>query len=285
MAVTERVSVGRRRRRTVWFLLVLWGVSPQVLAKPPTVAFYYGMHPAVRELADFDLVVVDPDSDFAPVQYPRSRAHWIAYVSVGEVTPNRGYYDLFPKSWILGDDPNWNSEIIDQTSPAWPVYFAEQVVRPLWNRGYRGFFLDTLDSWRKVVTDPREQERQQAGLVRLIETLHRKFPQAQIILNRGFELLPRVHSLVNAVVVESVFQGWNQKDKTYYAVSAQDTRWLLSQIDAIRRQYRLPVIVLDYCDPQETDCAAQDISVLRRAGVIPYVSDGLLQIVNPATLR
>ncbi|MBW8067738.1 MAG: hypothetical protein GJU73_09875, partial [Ferrovum sp.] len=153
------------------------------------------------------------------------------------------------------------------------------------NRGYRGFFLDTLDSWRKVVTDPREQERQQLGLVRLIETLHRKFPQAQLILNRGFELLPRVHSLVNAVVVESVFQGWNQKDKIYYAVSAQDTRWLLSQIDTIRRQYRLPVIVLDYCDPQETDCAARDISVLRRAGVIPYVSDGLLQIVNPATLR
>lgn len=249
-----------------------------------TAAFYYGKDPAVRQLADFDWVVVDPDTDFVPVHYPRSRAHWIAYVSVGEVTPNRGYYDLFPKSWIVGDDPEWNSEVIDQTSPAWPDYFAEQVIRPLWNRGFRGFFLDTLDAYQRVMTDPKEQDAQRKGLVRLITTLHQHFPTATLFLNRGFELLPWVHGQISGVVVESIFQGWDQVNKTYYEVPGKDSTWLLEQIQTIRQQYRLPVIAVDYCDPRKPDCAIRDIARLRQLRLIPYVSDGLLSQINTVTL-
>lgn len=251
----------------------------------PTAAFYYGKDPSVRRLSDFDWVVVDPDTDFVPTHYPRSRAHWMAYVSVGEVTPNRGYYDLFPKSWIVGDDAEWNSEVIDQTSPAWPNYFADQVVRPLWNRGFRGFFLDTLDAYQRAVTDPKEQEVQRQGLVRLIKTLRQHYPQAQIFVNRGFELLPQIHHLVNGVVVESVYKGWNQEKKIYYDVSPKDSTWLLAQIHEIRQRYRLPVFVLDYCDPAQPDCAKTDVARLRQQQVIPYVSDGLLGEINDTTLN
>ncbi len=254
-------------------------------AAQPTAAFYYGKDPSVRQLADFDWVVVDPDSDFAPVHYPRSRAHWIAYVSVGEITPNRGYYDFFPPSWIVGDDPEWHSEVIDQTSPAWPEFFVAQVVRPLWDRGFRGFFLDTLDAYQRVMTDPKEQEAQRQGLVRLIATLRRHYPQAHIFLNRGFELLPKVHGQVDGVVVESVFKGWDQVQQRYYDVASKDSTWLLAQMRSIRQQYHLPVIALDYCDPQQPACASNDVERLRRENLIPYVSDGLLDQVNDTALR
>ncbi len=243
-------------------------------------AFYYGKHPSVRQLADFDWVIIDPDSDFMPVHYPRSRAHWIAYVSVGEVTQNRGYYDYLPKSWIMGDDTEWNSEVIDQTSPAWPDYFADQVVAPLWKRGFRGFFLDTLDAYQRVTTDPKEQAAQRQGLVRLVMVLRQRFPQAVIFLNRGFELLPQVHAQVNGVVVESVFKGWDQARKTYFDVAPQDTRWIINQIRIVQQHYRLPVIALDYCDPQQPACAQNDIARLSQLHLIPYVSDGLLSVVN-----
>ncbi len=90
---------------------------------------------------------------------------------------------------------------------------------------------------------------------------------------------------MDGVVVESVFKGWDQVQQRYYDVASKDSTWLLAQMRSIRQQYHLPVIALDYCDPQQPACASNDVERLRRENLIPYVSDGLLDQVNDTALR
>ncbi len=150
----------------------------------------------------------------------------------------------------------------------WPAFLVDKVVAPLWRQGYRGFFLDTLDSYQLVATTDAARSAQQAGLVAVIRAIHTRFPGAYLILNRGFELLPAVHDIVDAVAFESLFRGWNQSNRQYVEVAPQDRDWLLGQARTARDQYRLPLISIDYCDPADMTCAQDTATKIRALGIV-----------------
>ncbi|WP_175105631.1 endo alpha-1,4 polygalactosaminidase [Pararobbsia alpina] len=247
-----------------------------------SIAFFYGEHPPVDELARYDAAVIEPDHGFVPppaIVAP-SKPIWYAYVSVGEVHPSRPYFGAIPPGWLHGTNDAWQSSIVDQTSAGWPAFLVDQVVAPLWREGYRGFFLDTLDSYQLVATTDAERAAQQAGLVAVIRAIHKRFPGAYLILNRGFELLPRIHTIVDAVAFESLFRGWDQGRRSYVVVSPQDHDWLLDQARTVRQRYRLPLVSIDYCDPADTACARDTATQIRALGMIPWVADGGLQTMG-----
>jgi uncharacterized protein (TIGR01370 family) len=253
-------------------------------AQLPSIALYYGEHPPVDQLAAFDTVVVEPDSGFDPAaaHIPPGApcTQWFAYVSVGEVTPLRGYYAAIPKHWLLASNKVWESTVVDQSAPGWPAFYVKHVIAPLWARGYRGFFLDTLDSYQLAAKTEAARARQQAGLVAVVRAIKARYPEARLVFNRGFEILPQVQGLVYAVAFESLFSGWDQAKKRYVAVPADDRAWLLGQARTIRERYGLPVISIDYCDPQDRQCARDTVAKIRDAGLVPYVTDGGLTTVG-----
>ncbi|WP_186308540.1 endo alpha-1,4 polygalactosaminidase, partial [Paraburkholderia sp. BCC1885] len=149
-----------------------------------------GNQPLVELLSAYDAAVVERDSGFDPLAHPLPHTTWFAYASVGEVLPSRDYYASIPKSWFAGSNAAWASRVIDQGQPDWPAFFVDHVIRPLWEKGYRGFFLDTLDSYQLAATTDEARARQQAGLVAVIRAIRARYPAAKLILNRGFEILP-----------------------------------------------------------------------------------------------
>ncbi|WP_150608961.1 endo alpha-1,4 polygalactosaminidase [Pandoraea cepalis] len=261
-------------------------------AQPPVfgrIAFFYGATLDPKALAGYDQVVIEPDNGFVPkavdpATEPKGR-RWIAYVSVGEVLSTRDYYAAIPKAWRIGRNGDWKSEVIDQAAPGWPQFFVEKVIAPLWAKGYRGFFLDTLDSYELVAKTDAERARQQAGLVAVIKRIRRRFPRAELILNRGFVLMPEVHGDVAAVAFESLYRGWDEGNQRYVAVPEDDRAWLLARAREVRERYDLPVIAIDYCAPSDTECARQAVAQIRAQGLIPYVGDGHLMQVNPAAAQ
>lgn len=259
--------------------------SARPVAEPRNIVFYYGSMPPVNELSKFELAVVEPDTGFVPNEAPSEHTRWLAYASVGEVSPSRGYYALMPESWIAGRNTEWQSEIVDQTAPGWPDFFVEHVVAPLWQKGYTGFFLDTLDSYQLVARDDEDRRRSQEGIVAVIRAIHERFPDAVLILNRGFELLPAVHEHVYAVAFESLFKGWSEGQGEYRDVPENDRQWLLGRANEVRQQYGLPVIAIDYCMPSNAQCSLQTVRDIRALGMVPYVGDGRLQEVNLAALH
>ncbi|MPW19169.1 hypothetical protein GCT13_20275 [Paraburkholderia sp. CNPSo 3157] len=243
-----------------------------------SVAFFYGTSVQAELFEPFDTVVLEPDSGFDPLAHTAHCPY--AYVSVGEVTKQRAYYAKMPKEWFAGRNEVWASTVVDQTAAGWPEFFVGEIVGPLWERGYRGFFLDTLDSYQLVAKTDNERARQQAGLIAVLRSLKARYPQAQLILNRGFEILPHVHDQVAAVAFESLFGRWDQTNQRYGEVPDNDREWLLDQARTICEHYRLPVISIDYCPPHEEARRREIALKIAALGLEPYVTDGALQTVG-----
>ena len=238
----------------------------------PGVALFYGANPPWNELKAFDVVVVDPGHVPDPRPMQDARTSVFAYVAVGEVHPARDYAKDIPASWRAGENTAWKSIVIDQSVPEWPRFFADRVIKPLWERGYRGFFFDTLDSYHLVAKTPETRAAQEAGMIALVRLVRERFPGVKLIFNRGFEVLPQLHEHVYMVAAESLFRGWDAGAGRYREVPAADREWLLGQLNRVVNEYRLPVLAIDYVAPADRALARDTAARIRKLGFIPWVS-------------
>ena len=248
---------------------------------PFSIALHYGNDPPLAALRAFDIVVVDPDH-LVPAGRSIDAADagsLYAYVSIGEAGPGRAWGEHLPAAMVAGRNEVWNSRIIDQAHPDWPAFFVDRVVAPLWARGFRGFFLDTMDSWHAIATDDSARARQQAGLVATLRLLKARFPDAQLIANRGFEVLPQIHGLLRAVAAESLYGRWNAHTQTFEPVPEADRRWLLDRFDEVRA-LGLPTIAIDYAPPGDRERTRELARRIAAHGVVPYVTDGTLTSIG-----
>lgn len=272
----KKISGGSVRLLLV-FMLILHAFSPPVSAddsapSPFSIAFFYAANPPLSELKSFDVVVVDPDNvGIAPKDYQAAHSMLFAYVSVGEADSKRQFFKKIDPAWLIADNSSWGTGVVDLANPAWRNFFLDQVVEPLWAAGYRGFFLDTLDSYQ-LVQDKQRIPLLADGLVAVIRGLKERHPEARLILNRGFDVFERVKDVTFAVAAESLFQNFDPATGTYGAVKEQDRIWLLDRLNTIKKNGR-PVIAIDYVKPSERELARTTASKIKDLGFIPWVTD------------
>ncbi|HKZ16485.1 MAG TPA: endo alpha-1,4 polygalactosaminidase, partial [Geobacteraceae bacterium] len=253
-------------------LLVFFGImtAGKSHSAEPSVAFYYASNPPVNELKAFDIVVVDPDGGISPLSYGKEKSELFAYVSLGETHPDRGYAKKLRKSWVIGKNSDWGSMVMDPSNPAWRRFFVDEVIATLWNAGYRGFFFDTMDSYQLAVKSDRFPAME-AGITTLVRDIKKRFPEARLVLNRGFEVIDGLRSEVFAVAAESIFSGYSPT-KGYHEVGADDRNWLLGRLNHVRNM-GIPVIAIDYARPGMRKQARETAEKIRRLGFIPWVTD------------
>lgn len=255
-------------------LMALFSAGGTAADALPSIAFYYGNHPPVRQLACFDNIVVESAylsaSDLQTLHSRGARVH--AYVSVGEAEPWRSGYERMPQSWFLGRNADWNSAITDLANPEYRRFLMDHRLQPLWDRGFRAFFLDTLDSYQAV--DPRKLDRlaQQSGLVELVRSIKQRFPAARLITNRGFEVFDRIHGLIDGVAAESLFCAWDPRKKAFVDVADRDRQWLASQLHKARDIYHLEVYCIDYLPADQREKARQTARKIAGLGISPWVT-------------
>lgn len=265
-----RMATSRFLGMLVFSVLLLAGTAQ---AANPAVALFYGDNPPWDELRAFDVVVVDPDHPgLNPSAHQHADSAVFAYASVGEAHPSKPYFKDLPPAWLIGENKAWGSRVIDQSAAGWPAYFVDKVLAPLWSQGYHGFFLDTLDSWQIVAKTPEQQARQQAGLVAVIRAIKTRWPDARLIFNRGFEVLPQVHDLAWMVAAESLYQGYDTTRGGYAEVSKDDRDWLLGKLQQAHRDYGLPILAIDYVPLEKRELARKTAAKIRNLGFIPWVS-------------
>ena len=257
------------------FLCLCFGVwaMPEVAANTtPAIAFFYGEAPPWDELQAFDLVVVDPDHVPEPTTLTLPHTRLAAYVALGEVHPSRPYAAAIPKAWFKGENQDWASRLVDQSQADWPRFFTDRVITPLWAKGYRTFFLDTLDSYQLFAKTPAARAQQEAGMVAVITAMKQKYPEAKLIFNRGFEILPQLHHHVEMVVAESLFQGYDAGKKAFVDVSEADREWLLTQLRRARDEFHLAAAVIDYLPAGQRQKARDTVKKIEALGLIPWVT-------------
>ncbi len=263
-------------------LAAMFVLALSAQARPFSIAFYYGAHPPRHALQAFRWVVVQPDSAFSPRRFDQGRERAFAYAAVGEASP--GEYRRIPPRCVLGKDRTWGTAILDEARRTCRRDFLHDVLAPLWRRGYRGFFLDDIDAYRQAVATKAGRARQRQGLIRLIRAIKASHPEARLILNRGFAILPAIRTLVSAVAAESLFDGWDQRTGRYVQVAAATRRSLLQKLAGARR-LGLPVIAIDYLPPGRRRQAVADARRIAALGITPYVADGRLSLLGVSTIR
>ncbi len=261
-------------------LLVLLGLSASAqVHSEQAAAFYYGPQIPWHTLSIYDFPVVEPDQANGVPSAFRSQRFY-AYVSLGEVLASRPYFANLKPEWLLGENPDWGSHIFDLSSRELRDFLVAQVIAPLWEQGYQGFFFDTLDSYQLVANTPEKRQQQRQGLAALINQIARRYPQARFIFNRGFELMPLVDAPVDAIAAESLYQRWEAGKQRYAPVPEEDRQWLLNQFAAMRDQYQVETIAIDYAPPAEREQARELAGKIAGHGVIPWVTNPELDMLG-----
>lgn len=266
---------------------MLWAIAETVFAanyiRPDSsVAFYYGDAWPIPELYAYDVVVVTPQNGIDPKVYDKPNSKLYAYVTVGEMDDDAPLAKTIPKNWVTARNEAWHSAVMDLANPAWRAFLITHYFAPLYAKGYRGFFLDTLDSYQLSKKDKALQE---AGLVALFKTLHQRFPDASLIANRGFEVMPKIHTQVEAVVAESLYGSWDAAQKRYVPIAQKDRDWLLAKLNDIKATYALPIIVVDYAPPSDRVMARQLRNNIISHGFIPWVAGGYLRDIGVGSVE
>lgn len=275
---------------TTLFVLLLGLTVPafsSAQTPPDNVAFYYGNEAPIGSLFAYDWVVLQPDQvDDARISLlKRGGTRPIAYSSVDELARAHELFSAVPEHWIIGENPDWDSVVLDIRMPEVRRFLLDQLLAPALDRGFEGVFLDTLDSHR--LTRAGEQDTRGFALsqAQLVEAFKSRFPDALLVINRGFHLPAEARKQVDALAFESYRSGFDAGDNAYRPVSDSDRQWLDQQL-APWRDAEVPIIAIDYTpDLKQADDLAGS---LRDDGLIPYISNGALTRLGPtrpATVR
>ncbi|MFZ2889366.1 endo alpha-1,4 polygalactosaminidase [Sulfuricurvum sp.] len=179
-------------------------LATSLFAKYPFL-IYYGNDYSLKHFSQYETVVLDPDS------YPNvsflSLSHTYAYLSLGEVHSGRSYFDSLRKADLLdGTNHEWGSHHIKIDNGKWKKLLLEEVIPPIIQGGYKGIFLDTVDSLLA-------RNLSKAEIADLIVSIHKKYPKLRLMLNRGFEIADMVP--IHALVYESTISGYNYKNNRF----------------------------------------------------------------------
>jgi uncharacterized protein (TIGR01370 family) len=232
---------------------------------------YYGAG-RLGVLARYDLAIIQP-STLTPDEVRVLQARGtlvVAYLTIGEIDPgDPGLTNgTITPNWLLGTNRNWGSVFADARQVGW----RKLVIRDagdLLKQGYDGLFLDTVDTAEQFPATA-------TGMVDLVQELHAAYPEALLVQNRGFTVIDRTASSVDAVMFEDLttdydFQSWTYTASPYMAENLSIARHLA----AIHRRTGMPVLALDYVDPAlraQHARALHAVQVARSFGFIPSLS-------------
>ncbi len=252
--------------------------------KDKSAIVYYGNDISYPMVGIHDYIITQPYSiDPYTPGFRLYKDKVYVYVSIGEIDKNIPQYRHIKKKWIKAYNKAWKSDILDITNKEYREFIFKYFIEPLRKKGVQNFFFDTLDSYQMYAKTPSQRHRCENALAGFINEFHRRYPQSKLIVNRGFEIIDRIHDSIEAVLFESYAYGLKGEKLDYASVTEEDRKWLDIQIEKIKK-YGKDIIVVDYLPLTRLDIEAPKlVERLRLKGLIPYVSVKSLDIYGYST--
>lgn len=255
-------SVGKARLGLLAVLVLLGLVTSSQAA---TFCIDYGYHTKQENFRRYDFAILSPYGQTDMQEGHSMGKKFFAYISAGEVARGAQYYQQAVAAGIpfLTENPNWASMVVDLTSPLWAPFVVQQLAEPAADKGYDGFFLDTMDSY--YLTPSGQWAAQETGLIHMVQELKRAYPSKQIIINRGFPVFNSLKNVVDGMLVEGLY--WSYPGE---AQSASGTSWLRGQLEQVQAA-NTPVYIVDYMADASADSAAQVANQISSLGYHPLI--------------
>jgi len=239
---------------------------------------YYGENISYPMVGLHDYIIVQPN-------HINVHAHGFkiysdkmyAYVSVGEIDTTIPEYKKVKKEWILTENSAWSSKVLDLKNPDYINFLFETMIEPKRALGFKNFFFDTLDSYQLASKNKKELKANEDALVAFINEFHERYPDTKLVVNRGFEIIDKIHNAINAVLFESYYKGIGGEKLAYKDVSNADRKWLDIYLNKIK-SYNIDIISVDYLSEGNMSKAPVIAQKLKNKGFIPYIANRDLDI-------
>jgi len=248
-------------------------------------AVYYADAAPSAAFDAFDMVVFDSDRhpDLAPIQARKGLA--VGYLSLGEVNRTRSYFAEVEREGILVyENPTWPGAFaVDVRDPRWRKRVLDELIPAILARGFAGVFLDTVDT----ATDLERRDRAKfAGAtlaaIDLVRAIKQRHPQAVVVLNRGYDILPAVEDRIDMVLAESLVTAWDFANSLPRLAPADQHRAEAAMLKAAaQRNPKLRLLALEYWPPEDAAKLREIYAKVRALGFAPYVATVALDRVVP----
>ncbi len=257
------------------------------MPRPSSWICYYGKIPKGSSLKSIDLAILDPDNVPNVLKYTKNGTVCVGYVSVGEAEDYRFYWENIKDApFIIEENEDWEGNYyIDPRSEQWKSLLINEVIPKVLNRGYKGIFLDTLDTaeyleWKY----PDEYEGAVDGMVDLVRAIRQRYPSIVMVSNNGYPLLYRIAPYIDAVLVEDLYTTYDFETGTYGIQDPHVTEEHRAMLTDISTRYHVPILTLDYIDPNDTTGKRSIESSSVLDGFYPHVGDINLELL-PAQIQ
>ena len=143
--------------------------------------------------------------------------------------------------------------------------------------------LDTLDTPPYLEQlDPARYQGMREAAVGLVNIIRARWPEMTLIINRGYALLPELINAIDAVIAESLLTSTDPRTGGFVWL---DPRQVEAQLEflgfAARRHPPMPILSLDYWDPNDPRTIGEIYRRERALGHHPYVATRLLDQIVP----
>jgi len=244
---------------------------------------YYGENISYPMVGLHDYIIVQPNNiNVYEHGFKVYRDKMYAYVSIGEIDTTIPEYKKVKKEWILTENSAWSSKVLDLKNKDYINFLFETMIEPKRELGFKNFFFDTLDSYQLASKNKKELKENEEALVAFITEFHRRYPDSKLIINRGFEIIDKIHNLVQAVLFESYYKGIGGEKLAYKDVSNSDRKWLDIYLNKIK-SYNIDIISVDYLPENSMSKAPQIVQKLKSKGFIPYIANRDLDIYGTSS--
>jgi uncharacterized protein (TIGR01370 family) len=233
---------------------------------------FYGQTLDAASVFGLDVIVLDPAVETDINALKSAGVQVLGYISLGEldtrVHPRSAFLD---EALFLRENENWQGAVaIDVRRPAWRDFILDNLASAQIEQGFDGFFLDTLDTPPHLESlDPVRYAGMRAAAIDLVSAMRQKFPDAAIMMNRGYALLPDVVGDIDAVLAESLLTQFDFESRTYRWVDDRTRGFHMKALEAAKG---LPIYSLDYWRPDDPGMIKQIYDLERAIGHRPYVS-------------
>ncbi len=277
------MSIFKKHHLIIIFLLFLsFSAKTQ---KIENFIIYYSDKAAESKFNEYSLVVFD--SEYHPTfkALKEDGITVLGYISLGEIEKSRWYYKLFScGDFILQENPNWpGSYFIDIRNKKWIKIVIEELIPWILQKKFDGIFIDTLDNAIYLESiDPVRYKGMKQAAVHLVKAIRLNYPQIKIMLNRAYNLLPKLENCIDFELGEGICTEYDFKTKKYYYIPEEE---YMHQVDllhkAMKQDPKLKVFSLDYWNPKEPNTIKKIYQTEYKNNFIPYVSDIILNKIIP----
>ncbi|MBN1920148.1 MAG: endo alpha-1,4 polygalactosaminidase [Anaerolineae bacterium] len=238
------------------------------MIKATRYACYYGMG-KLDALAQYDLVIVQA-AHYSTAEVTTLRSAGVtvcAYLTLGESREQE-----IPIEWVVRDpltgaatqNEGWQTTYLDCRTPGWQAEVLERRVPRLCEQGFDGLLLDTLDVQERF-------PETRPGVIALVQRIKARFPQLQLIPNRGFSILSAIANVSYALLFEAFstyatgagYAAWDKAALAWTEERARESRIYMGEKQ---------VLALDYAEPENLALRAWAQKRAAEHGWLSFVS-------------